>query len=171
MNFDASVDAALAPLRRNRWVNRVMYSLTELGDFSLIWHVISLSHGAFGGRRGEREMLRLSSTLAVEALLVNGPIKSAFRRERPIIELERPHTLRTPRTSSFPSGHASAAACAVTLLVDGAGPAERVAWSTLGLLVALSRVHVQIHHASDVVGGAVVGVAIGSFARRVWPLR
>jgi len=148
-----------------------MYSLTELGDFSVIWHIISLAHGALGGRRGEREMLRLSSALVVESLLVNGPIKSAFRRQRPVIELERPHALRAPRTSSFPSGHASAAACAVTLLVDGAGPLECAAWSTLGSLVALSRVHVQIHHASDIVGGAVVGVAVGSLGRRIWPLR
>jgi undecaprenyl-diphosphatase len=36
--------------------------------------------------------------------------------------------------------------------------------------VALSRVHVRIHHASDVVGGVAVGVALGALAKKAWPL-
>jgi undecaprenyl-diphosphatase len=169
--FDRTVDDAFDSLRGIPPVDRVLYSLSELGDFSLIWHIASAAIAVGGGERGERRALRLSTALAVESVLVNGVLKSFTRRSRPEIATERPHTLRTPRTSSFPSGHASSAACATVLLCDGAGPVERVAWTTLATLVAASRVHVRIHHASDVVGGVVVGAALGIAVRRRWPLR
>jgi undecaprenyl-diphosphatase len=41
----------------------------------------------------------------------------------------------------------------------------------LAALVAASRVHVRIHHPSDVVGGAVIGASLGTVIRERWPLR
>jgi undecaprenyl-diphosphatase len=168
--FDRSVDHWFDALRGRRAVDRTMYSLSELGDFSLIWHTVSVARAALGDDRSGRAALRLSSALAVESILVNGVIKGLVRRERPTSTATRPHRLRQPSTSSFPSGHASAAACTTVLLTDGAGPAATVGWAALAALVAVSRVHVQIHHASDVVGGAVIGAAIGLAFRR-WPIR
>ena len=55
------------------------------------------------------EAIRLALALGAESALVNGVVKSAFRRERPIHDADQPHQLRQPLTSSFPSGHASAA--------------------------------------------------------------
>ena len=96
---------------------------------------------------------------------MNGAVKALFRRTRPIAEFERPHRLRQPRTSSFPSGHASAAFVAAALLSDGRR-AKPLYYGVAGV-VALSRVHVRIHHASDVVGGIAVGVALGAIVKRV----
>ena len=42
---------------------------------------------------------------------------------------------------------------------------------SLGALVASSRVHVKIHHSSDVIGGALVGLAVGQVAKRIWKVR
>jgi undecaprenyl-diphosphatase len=168
--FDGRVDRSFNRWRGHKIVDRTMYSLSELGDFSLIWHTAAVAIAAFGDEHSERAAIRLSSALAVESVLVNGVIKGLVRRERPIDPSPRPHRLRQPSTSSFPSGHASAAACATVLLTDGAGPAATMGWTALATLVALSRVHVQIHHASDVVGGAVVGATIGLLFRR-WPVR
>ena len=39
----------------------------------------------------------------------------------------------------------------------------------IGAVVASSRVYVKIHHPSDVVAGAVVGIVLAQVARRVWP--
>ena len=44
------------------------------------------------------------------------------------------------------------------------------AWAALAAVVAVSRIHVRIHHASDVIGGVAVGLALGLAARRIWPL-
>jgi membrane-associated phospholipid phosphatase len=41
---------------------------------------------------------------------------------------------------------------------------------TVALIVSASRVHVKIHHASDVVGGMVVGMGLGLLAKRLVPL-
>jgi undecaprenyl-diphosphatase len=169
-SFDRRVDAAFDAVRGIKPVDRAMYSLSELGDFSLIWHTASAAIALFGGASGERRALRLSAALGVESVLVNGVLKSLVRRSRPTGATARPHRLRTPRTTSFPSGHASSAACAAVLLADGAGPVERAAWWSLAASVAASRVHVRIHHASDVVGGAVVGIVLGRAIRRRWPL-
>ena len=35
--------------------------------------------------------------------------------------------------------------------------------------VATSRAYVRIHHASDIVAGAAVGLALAAVARRLWP--
>ena len=37
-------------------------------------------------------------------------------------------------------------------------------------IIAASRIYVKIHHASDVIGGVVVGVALGKLAKRIFPL-
>ncbi len=169
--FDAAVDAWFDRTLRGRpGVDRLMYSVTELADFSLLWHLL----GTARGLRSERDAaaaLRLSVVLGVESTLVNGGLKSLFRRERPVPVFERPHHLRIPVTTSVPSGHASAAMCAATLLADGRSRPAQVGWFALGVLVAASRVHVKIHHASDVMGGLAVGLVVGQVARRLWRQR
>ena len=41
---------------------------------------------------------------------------------------------------------------------------------TVAVIVASSRVYVKIHHASDVVAGAALGVGLGLVGRRLAPL-
>ena len=94
---------------------------------------------------------------------MNQGVKRLFKRGRPGFEGTRPHRLRTPSTTSFPSGHASAAFCAAAIL-SGDDPARAPLWYGLAATVALSRPYVHIHHASDMVGGAVIGYALGRAA-------
>jgi undecaprenyl-diphosphatase len=166
--FDEAVDRALDGVRGHEPSDRIIYALTELADFSLLWHLIGWSR-ALRSDRDVTAAVRLSVCLAVESALVNGVVKSLFERERPVHQEERPHRLRVPLTTSFPSGHASAAFAAASLLApESRAPAL---WYALAAKVAYSRVHVRIHHASDVIGGAVIGVVVGRAFRRLWTLR
>jgi undecaprenyl-diphosphatase len=166
-DFDARVDRAFDRLRGNPASDRLFYGASELGDFSLVWLII----GAIRGLRSERDWhaaVRVGGGLAIESVLVNVLIKSLFRRTRPPWEPERAIRLRRPRTSSFPSGHATSAFSAAGLLSE-----DDVLWPlyyAIAVIVASSRVYVRVHHASDVVVGAAIGVALGRIGRKLVPL-
>jgi len=168
-DIDEAFDRALDKVRGNVVADRVFYGLSQAFNFSVGWHVVNLVRLAISPRR-KREVLRLAVCLGIESLLVNQGVKRLFRRRRPAFVGDHPHSLRQPSTSSFPSGHATSAFLAATLLASGASRRTRWAWSALAALVSLSRPYVRVHHASDVVGGALIGRLLGRLARRLWPL-
>lgn len=165
--FDDRVDGFFDHLRGNATVDRVFYVASEMGDWSKLWHLIGAAR-VLVDRDDLANVLGVSAALGAESLIVNQGIKRLFRRERPTAHFDRPHSLRQPSTSSFPSGHASSATVAAILLID-AHPELAPVWVTLAATVAASRIHVKIHHASDVVGGVAVGLVLGAIARRLVP--
>lgn len=164
--LDLHADHVFDRLRGNPVADRTFYALTELGDFGLIWLLLGAARGLRSDDEAE-EFLRLAVALGVESVVVNGALKSMFRRERPVVQEPRPHRLRIPLTTSFPSGHASSAMLAATLL--GEGRRTLPLYLGLGAWVASTRVYVRIHHASDVVAGLALGLGLGAVARRAWP--
>jgi undecaprenyl-diphosphatase len=164
--FDDAVDDLFDRVRGTTVADRVFYGASAVGDFSLIWQIASVAR-ALRGR--EREAIRLSVALAAESALINVGVKSLFRRARPAWEQPRPRGLRRPRSSSFPSGHATSGFMAATLLATDR-PRSRPFWFALAAVVASSRVHVKIHHGSDVAAGAVIGIGLGRIVRKIWPL-
>ncbi|HVL28309.1 MAG TPA: phosphatase PAP2 family protein [Acidimicrobiales bacterium] len=165
--FDLAADSAFERLRGNRTADRVFYAASELGDFSLVWLLLAAARG-LRSERDEKAAVRVAVAAAAESALVNGLVKSLFRRTRPPWDVVRPHRLRRPLTSSFPSGHASAAVSNAILLSedDPLWPA----YVAVAAVVASSRVYVKIHHASDVLAGAGLGVVLGLVGRKVMPL-
>jgi undecaprenyl-diphosphatase len=167
--LDRAVDAAVDRGRRPA-LDHLFYSLSSAADHSLIWVAVGAVREATGrGRRGSA--LRLTAVLAVESALTNGLLKLVFRRLRPALDPAEsgplPFGLRRPVTSAFPSGHATSGFTAAAFLAKGdpLGPA----YYLLAAVVAASRVYVRLHHASDVIGGAILGIAFGRVARRFAP--
>jgi undecaprenyl-diphosphatase len=167
--FDRSVDDFFERHLRGRpGLDRIFYGASAVGDHGIIWLVLAVVRGL----RADEDwyaIVRAAAGVGAESALVNGPVKWLFRRTRPGYEGLRPLPLRRPRTSSFPSGHATSAFCAAALLSDG-DPALRPLYYGLATVVAWSRVYVRIHHASDVVGGMAIGAVLGEVGRRVYPL-
>lgn len=167
-NADELVESWANTLRGNPFADQLFYRASDWGDWSKIWHVCGLARAMTA--KDPQIALRLSLALGIESAFVNGFVKSLFKRERPTPEGERPLKLRQPKTSSFPSGHASSAFMAAALLSEEK-PSLRPLYYATAVVVAYSRIHVNIHHASDVVGGVAVGVGLGRFARKFWPLK
>jgi undecaprenyl-diphosphatase len=167
--FDAVIDDWFeAHLRGRPAVDRVMYTASAVGDHGLIWLALGLLQASRRRPGWPRTLLRTGAGLGLESLLVNGPVKWIFLRTRPVDHGLRPLALRQPRTSSFPSGHATAAFFGAALLRD-----DDPLWPlyyAVAIVVAASRVHVRIHHASDVIGGIVLGVALGELTRHLVPV-
>ena len=166
--FDARVEVAVERWRGNRFTDRLFYSASAVGDHGVLWFALCGIRALLGDEAAHFAAARAAIAEIAQSIIVNLGIKALFRRVRPVYEGIRPHGFRVPRTSSFPSGHATASFCAATLL------AERTPWGPLLFLlaavVAFSRVYVKIHHASDVVGGVVIGLFLGLLARVLVPL-
>ena len=164
--FDRWADDALERLRGHPVADVVFTSASRLGEFSLVWHVANAARGLTGPRRA-RQVPVLAVLLGAESLLVNQGLKRLFRRSRPTVAGDARYPVRRPVTSSFPSGHASAAAFNAVLLTGWDGRRSAPLWWGLALVVATSRAYVRIHHPSDVVAGLATGAALGIGARQL----
>jgi len=140
-----------------------MYTASAAGEHSICWLVLAAAQG-LRGPKALRPLLRTGAALGAESAIVNGIMKLAFRRRRPVRTRPHPLPLRQPRTSSFPSGHASAAFFAAALLRDDP---LWPAYYALAVVVAISRIHVRMHYASDVIAGAILGAVMGEGARNL----
>jgi undecaprenyl-diphosphatase len=157
--FDDAVDDAIARVR-SPTLDALVFRLSSAADHGLLWHACGVARAL--ARGGDVDgAARFALAMGAESAITNGAIKSLFGRRRPIdyAQLEFSYGLHRPVTTSFPSGHATAAFCAATLL--GGGPA----WYTTAAAVATTRVYVRLHHASDVIAGAALGLALGAVMR------
>ena len=161
--FDSAGDRILEPLRNNKASVALFGFASTVGDFSIVWHAVGLLR-SIGSIERLQQALALSIALGIESLIVNQGIKRLFRRERPTTSGDHRFEVRTPSTSSFPSGHASSATFAAIILTSFTGFPLVILWCSIALIVALSRVVVRIHHLSDIVGGIVTGAILGGIA-------
>jgi undecaprenyl-diphosphatase len=169
-DFDNAIDDAFGKLRGNKAADQLFYGASAIGDHGMLWLALAAVR-ALRGKRHRRAAVRAAIGVGAESFLVNIVIKSFFRRTRPQVHDAFVHPLkfRTPRTSSFPSGHATSAFTAATLLADG-DPALAPAYFGAAVVVAASRVYVKIHHASDVIAGVGIGLVLGRIGKRLFPL-
>lgn len=163
--FDHAADSVLERVRGNRVADTVLQNATNAAEFSAIWHVIGIVRGLILKRPDQA--VALSVGLGAESLIVNQGIKRLFRRRRPTSGGDERYDIRAPITSSFPSGHASAATFAALTLIEWDGKRSIPLYAPIAAAVALSRPYVRIHHASDVLGGVLTGAALAGVYRRI----
>ena len=159
--FDLTVDHALERVRGRRQLDLLFSGASHAADFSIIWLVVGLVYGV-GFERHLGKALLFGGLIGAESLLVNQGIKQLFRRVRPTERGDARFRVRKPRSTSFPSGHASSAFFAGTLLTAWVGWPTLPLWFVLAVIVAVSRAYVRIHHASDVIAGALTGLVLAA---------
>ncbi len=165
----ASIDSRL--LRRVRTarsprLDRALVTLTNAADYSRLWLAIAALLSVAGGRSGRRAAADGLTSLAVAAVIANGPAKLLVRRRRPPVRAGST-LIPMPRSSSFPSGH-SAAAVAFATGASRELPALTPLLVALAGAVAYSRVHTGVHYPSDAAAGAAIGVGSGLLVSAAW---
>ena len=136
--------------------------MSNLADYGLVWVVLARVKARRRGPNRRRAVVALAAA-GVSSLVVNRAVKAAVERQRPEDHLDA--AVRTPSSSSFPSGHTLAAFCTAFVLADS-NP-QTAAYVGFAGAVAASRVHLRAHHPSDVVGGAAIGSVLGLGLRPV----
>jgi membrane-associated phospholipid phosphatase len=155
-----ALDMGLLRLLRTRGhgprAERAVLAYTAAGEHGLIWHCMALAGLLVDIRRSRRAYLHAMRTVLV-AYGANTAIKQAFRRARPVLE-ELPWLAPTITGHSYPSAHSTMAFAAAGTL-SRALPAPPLYLAATAM--ALSRPYVGVHYPTDVLAGAVLGVAMG----------
>jgi undecaprenyl-diphosphatase len=154
--IDEAVNAVFEPLRGNPQADRAAALLSNLADYGLVWVALAAFKARRRGPNRRRAVVALA-TAGFSSLIVNRVVKEAVARERPDDHLDA--AVRTPSSSSFPSGHTLAAFCTAFVLADS--DAQTAANVGFAAAVAASRVHLRAHHPTDVIGGAAIGSVLG----------
>ncbi len=147
---------------RSPAMDRALLGITRAASYSRLWLFIAAALAVFGGRNGQRAGKRGLIALAIAATVANGPAKLLVHRRRPSSH-SRPTLIRTPRSTSFPSGH-SAAAVAFAAGASVELPVLTPVLVPLAGAVAYSRVHTGVHYPSDVAAGVAIGLAASLLA-------
>lgn len=162
-SVDRFGERAVGPLRRRPTVDRGAIYVSWAGEGAAAWFGWGTLRLALDQRVDPRrawiEAGGLAITLGLESAVVNVGVKGLVRRPRPVAQAR---SGREFRTTSFPSGHAASSFAAATFLGRGGE------WAPLmgtAVAVTASRVILGVHHLSDVLAGAVVGVGFGLAGR------
>lgn len=143
---------------RSSVMDSLMSAITALGDYGIIWIIVS-AFFLFNKRRRKYGYLLLLSLL-FSYILVEFVLKDAFGRLRPFIVNEEINLLiQAPGGFSFPSGH-TCTAFAAAFVIAKAEKRLTIAGYLLAFAIAFSRIYLYVHHPSDILAGAILGTAI-----------
>ena len=149
-------------LFRLKWppLTAVLRLFTVLGSAGALW---GFSAAAAFPLTGFKLLNLLVPWAAVAgAWTVAEGAKFFFNRARPFVaDTEVAPLIKTPSSSSFPSGH-SATAAAGALTLSAVYPALAPAFVPAASLVVLSRVYLGVHYPFDVFAGVLIGSATGA---------
>lgn len=141
------------------FLDAAMPLISRLCDHGEIWILLAVI--LLSIRRTRRQGAALSCGLVLDLVSCNLLLKPLFGRVRPFVLQPAVILLvEPPLDASFPSGHTAASFAAVFALKASGSPLWKPALA-LALVIAFSRLYLYVHWPSDVLGGALLGIAAG----------
>lgn len=145
---------------QNSFFDRIMPVITDVDNWKIVILIVWLALIVKGGKKGRVAAILVIVVVGFSDLLIAQVIKPVVARVRPCNVLPHVNLLvgcGGLESYSFPSSHASNIFAAAGFF----GYKYKrlvVAFISIAVLVAYSRVYVGVHYPFDVLGGAVVGV-------------
>jgi len=146
----------------------LLVAASRLGD-GVVWYLAIAALALIGLFGGPRAWVCGAEMLAVGALnlAIYWCVKHVVGRQRPFVDCPDIHACTRPLDPfSFPSGH-TLHAFAFALLLSSFHPGLAPLLWSFAALVGLSRIVLGLHFPSDVVIGALIGLATGSLVLQV----
>jgi undecaprenyl-diphosphatase len=140
-------------------LERAAKALGKAGNNGAVWVAIGVLLAVLDD--SNREAWLICAALGPIAIGLNYVVKVIVKRPRPALE-GLPSLGGAPSSLSFPSAHATSA-FAVATAMTRVEPIAALAF-LLALALALCRPYLGMHYPSDVLAGAVLGVALGLIA-------
>lgn len=162
-SFDHAILWAIHSHVHTRFLDMIMPFITALGDGGVFW--IALSLVLLIPKKTRRTGAAMAVAMLLGLIIGNGIIKNVVMRTRPfdisaaIVPREK-LLIAAPTDYSFPSGHTLASFEAATALFKDHSVYGFLAY-VLAILIAFSRLYLQVHYPSDVLGGAILGFLLG----------
>jgi len=156
----ASADLKLLHAMRTRGhtpgIEAAAKALGKAGNNGTIWFGLGVVLAIVDF--SNREAWLICAVLAPIAIALNYVIKLVVKRPRPVLE-GLPPLGGAPSSLSFPSAHATSSFAVATAMtrVDALGALAFI----LAIALSLGRPYLGMHYPSDVLAGAVLGVALG----------
>ena len=175
--MDIALLDAIQEHLRSPVMDTLMLSVTHLGDLAVVWFLAAAVLAASSRRRTYALAVVVAVLLA--AAVGTFVLKPLFDRPRPFVAYEFSGLLvPAPSGASFPSNHSmvSFAAAAALCCLPGKGRgvlALKVSAVAVACLIAFSRLYLYVHYPSDILAGAVIGIAVGIgsvwLVEKTWP--
>jgi membrane-associated phospholipid phosphatase len=154
------LDSRLLYAMRTRFhgprVEAVGRALSRIGEYGAVWIVIGVVMAFIRPDDGEDWLI--AGILGPVAIGLNYAVKLMVRRPRPVLE-GLPPLGGAPSSLSFPSAHTTSSFACATAMTRIAP--EAAVLFVLAAAIAASRPYLGMHYPSDVLGGLVLGVALG----------
>ena len=144
---------------RCEFLDVVMPVISWTANHGEIWILLALVLLLM--RRQRKHGAAVACGLVLDLVACNLILKPLIGRIRPfVVNPDIVLLIPPPGDASFPSGHTAASFAAVFALKASGSPLWKPAL-VLAVLIAFSRLYLYVHWPSDVLGGALLGAAVG----------
>lgn len=156
-NFDNFFINLINQKMRNRYLDIIMYKVTDLGGaiFSSLFIFLLILFG-----NGDIRFIGLEAlvVITISQAIVHS-LKRLLSRERPYKIIEQLNTYGINlKDYSFPSGHTTATFSIATTIALNIPKLSILAFS-IAIIVGVSRIYLGVHYPTDVVAGIFLGIS------------